>query len=175
MQFAPEGPRSKLDGFIRRHTSDVWHYLRVCGCDPETADDLTQEAFMVAFKKGFDPEPEHSARRYMRRTARFVFLQHRRRRARDRWERGSDAWLELTERDWEERRRSDHLDVWLNALRKCRDTLRGKRGQAVTLFYGEGRSRAEVAEALSMSENGVKTLLQRVRADLRGCVERAMS
>ncbi len=153
---------------------DVWHYLRLCGCDAETADDLTQEAFLVALRKGVTPEPERGARRYLRRTARFVLLQHRRRVARERWERGSEAWLDVVDEVWEERQAADHLDGWLAALRRCRAKLTGRRSRAVALFYGERRSRAEVAEALSMTENGVKTLLQRVRADLRACVERIL-
>ena len=45
----------------------------------------------------------------------------------------------------------------------------------VRLFYGEGRSRAEVAGAVGMRENGVKTALQRIRAALHTCIERKTS
>ena len=41
MQFAREAhaPDISLDTFVRKHMPEVWHYLRACGCDPETADD----------------------------------------------------------------------------------------------------------------------------------------
>jgi hypothetical protein len=40
--------------------------------------------------------------------------------------------------------------------------------------YRDGEDRRTIALALGMKENGVKTLLQRVRAVLRACVERRL-
>ena len=58
---------------------------------------------MVALRKGFRPHPERTARRYLRRTARYAFLQHRQHRARDRWEPESDEWLDAVDVEWERR------------------------------------------------------------------------
>lgn len=163
-----------MEVFVQRHLREVWHYLRVCGCAPDVADDLTQEVFLVAVAKQLDPEPEATARVFLRRTARFLFLQHRRRMARDRRDASSEAWLDAVDATWEEQQAEHRVDGWLAALRRCQERLRGRRARAVQLFYGESRGRAAVAAALGMTENGVKALLQRVRRDLRACVEQAV-
>ena len=49
---------------------------------------------------------------------------------------------------------------------------RGRR--AVTLRYGERRSRSQMAELLGMTSDGVKSLLRRLRDTLRACVERKL-
>ncbi|HLQ37550.1 MAG TPA: hypothetical protein VK348_07100, partial [Planctomycetota bacterium] len=63
------------------------------------------------------------------------------------------------------------------ALRACVERLDGRARRAVELSYGIGAddpsSRARVAVELGMKENGVKTLLQRVRQTLRECVQRS--
>ncbi len=77
----------------------------------------------------------------------------------------------MVEAGWDEAGTSEH---WLEALGRCREKLEGRRSRAVSLFYGERLSRAEVASRLHMKENGVKTMLQRIRADLRNCVDREL-
>ena len=38
----------------------------------------------------------------------------------------SEAWLDLADAEWERRQGSERLDVWLQALRTCRQALRGR-------------------------------------------------
>jgi RNA polymerase sigma factor (sigma-70 family) len=65
-------------------------------------------------------------------------------------------------------------DVRIDALRRCREKLRGKPRLAVELHYIEGLSYRESAERLSVGVNGVKALLSRARQSLRDCVIRQM-
>jgi DNA-directed RNA polymerase specialized sigma24 family protein len=39
------------------------------------------------------------------------------------------------------------------------------------LQYNEGKQRLEIAEALGMTDDGIKTLLRRTKARLRKCME----
>jgi RNA polymerase sigma-70 factor (ECF subfamily) len=154
---------------LHRHRGEVWHYLRVLGCDPQAADDLCQETFLVALRKRVRFRGAAEAAVYLRRTARFLFLEHRRRRGRSREEIGSDAWVDAVDASFEA---SAPHDVWLAALERCRARLEGRRREAVELSYEQGLSRAEVARRMSMSEHGVRNLLHRVRAALRQCIEK---
>jgi RNA polymerase sigma-70 factor (ECF subfamily) len=69
----------------------------------------------------------------------------------------------------------DGGDAYLDALDGCLQSLAKRSRQAIDLRYRENNSRAEMAVALKMSEDGVKTLLRRARAALRECIERKVS
>ena len=173
VNFSAEGviDPATLERQIRRHQAEVWQFLRILGCDGEAARDLTQETFLVALRKGITFESPPGARRYLRQTARYLFLDHCRRNGGTRWDQDSQAWAGVVEAGWDEAGTSEH---WLEALGRCREKLEGRRSRAVSLFYGERLSRAEVASRLDMKENGVKTMLQRIRADLRACMDREL-
>ena len=56
------------------------------------------------------------------------------------------------------------------ALQSCLARLQGTQRKVLEMFYGEEFSRAQIAEVMNMSEDGIKSLLRRVRAALRQCV-----
>lgn len=171
---APPGPTDPAEHgpetAIRAHLHAVWRYLRCHGASPQEADDLAQEAFVVALQKGaLDLEPAATAT-FLRRTARFLFLRLRRG-GRDA-ERLADAVDALWERDCGR----DDGDGLLDALRHCLDQLTGRARRAVELGYGLGAAgragRDDIGRELGMQPNGVKTLMQRTRQQLRACIER---
>ncbi len=150
----------------------LWRYLRMHGASPTEADDLAQEAFVVALQKGaLDLEP--AARwTFLQRTARFLFL--RLRKAGRSGAQLADAVDELWSRDCG----ADDAEALLDAVRACVEQLDGRARTAVEMSYGFDQieqSRAAIATALGMQENGVKTLLQRVRKVLRACIDRRLS
>jgi RNA polymerase sigma factor (sigma-70 family) len=67
-------------------------------------------------------------------------------------------------------RNGDGFD-YHDALQACMSTLKGTQRKLLDMFYGEEFSRAQIAEALNMSEDGVKSFLRRVRSALRQCVQ----
>ncbi len=160
------------EAFVRQHLHSVWRYLRAHGANAHEADDLTQEAFVVALRKDVAQSEPAAAAVFLQRTARFLFL--RLRRDTPRAEPLADAVDLLWQRDC-----ADGGDELLTALRGCVALLDDKARRAVELSYGLGArdeaSRAEVARDLGMTDNGVKTLLQRTRQRLRECVQRKRS
>ena len=70
----------------------------------------------------------------------------------------------------------DHGDGfgYVEALRRCLDELEARQRRALDLRYAEKSSRAEMARVLEMTENGVKSLLRRIRAALARCVRRRL-
>lgn len=167
-------PTSALDEALRDHLHGLWRYLRMQGADAALADDLAQEAFLIAVqKRALDAEP--AARwTFLQRTARFLFLRRCKAAVRDAREL-ADAVDTLFARDCG----GDGGDELLAATRACLERLEGRARRAVELGYGFGgdepTSRRVIAAELGMQENGVKTLLQRSRQLLRDCIERRMA
>src|SRR5690606_9151613 len=141
------------------HQAGVWRYLRVLGCTPAEADDLTQETFLAVLQRPFEEVAPAATAAYLRRAARSLFLTAKRRSAR---------WVALEELDqlesqWVQWAGDDAGESLLTALGRCLGTLADKARRGVDLRYREGRRRSERAAALGMSEAGANTLLQRAK------------
>lgn len=162
-------PASSAEQAVQTHLKGLWRYLRMHGASPEQADDLAQESFAIAVQKGalgFDP-PATAA--FLRRTARFLLLRSRRNRR--------DAVVLADEVDllWQRDCADDDGDTAVDTLRRCVDELTPRAQRAIAGTYGLGSAEAhqhELAAELGLQPNGLKTLLQRARQQLRACVER---
>lgn len=154
----------------RRHQAEVWRYLRFLGCDDAQADDVTQETFLAVLKRPPDVRDVPAVRAYLRTVARNAFLTLLRRTSRE-----VEFDLEVAEQLWAEAHPRDGGDERLAALDDCLAALEGRARQAIDLAYQQSRSRAEIAAALDITEDGVKSLLRRTRDVLRQCVERKLN
>lgn len=167
---APEAATAPTDeAVVRQHLLATWRYLRMHGASPQQADDLAQEAFVIALQKQAAHLDPAATATFLRRTARFLLLRRHR---------GSAA-VELADAVdllWTRDCEADGGDGLLLALRACVGGLSQRARAAIELSYGLGgddaRGRASVASELGMTENGVKTLLQRARQALRECLRR---
>lgn len=149
----------------------LWRYLRMHGATPTEAEDLAQEAFVLAVQKGALAAEPAAAMAFLQRSARFLFL--RRRKADARAHGIAAAVDELWQRDCAD----DDGDGLITAMRDCVDRLEARSRTAIAMSYGidgDEHSRAAIATALGLQENGVKTLLQRARQRLRECIDRKL-
>jgi RNA polymerase sigma-70 factor (ECF subfamily) len=168
--------RAAEEALVRRHVRGVWRFLRVLGCTADEADDLTQEAFLVALRKGTGDRDEREVAAFLRQTARHLWLRSRRQQGRlaEQHARLAERHARLAEEVFAQAAGDDGGDARVEALRACVQQLAERSRTLVRLFYGEERSRADVAAALGIRENGVKTALQRVRQSLRECLRRSV-
>ncbi|MCA8976341.1 MAG: hypothetical protein KDC98_16600 [Planctomycetes bacterium] len=167
---SPDTAASRAESVVRAHLGSVWRYLRMHGASADEADDLVQECFVLAAQKGALGLEAAATATFLRRSARFLFL--RRRREDRRAVLLADAVDELWQRDCAH----DGGDALLDALRNCLARLAPRTATAVRRCYGLGgdepASRAALAAELGMQENGIKTLMQRARQQLRDCLNR---
>ena len=167
--------RDELDTLVRTHQAEIYRYVRYLGAmERATAEDLVQETFLAAFRSP-NPPPVHEVRRqsgWLRGIARNLFLAHCRK-SRNSPVRTDSASLERAENVWctEFLRASDGFD-YVEALRRCLGTLGQKQRRFLDLRYTQKKSRVEMAQLLRMTEDGIKSALQRIRGMLLDCIQR---
>ncbi len=176
---AVSSPRT-VEAAIRTHLQGLWRYLRAHGVSAETAEELAQETFAIAVQKGalaFDP-PATAV--FLRRTARFLLLAHRRK------QRGARHLADAVDELWQRDCALDEGNAAVEALRRCVGELTDRAQRAIRATYGLGSGLGSgfgsegdevtrhdaLAAELGLQPNGLKTLLQRARRQLRECVER---
>ena len=77
---SPEGEPAEdpLEVAVRQHQAGVWRYLRILGCPPDLAEDLTQDTFVAAFGRRLQDHDPAAIGSHLRHTARFLWLGARR-------------------------------------------------------------------------------------------------
>ncbi|MGC6487556.1 MAG: RNA polymerase sigma factor [Planctomycetota bacterium] len=161
------GAIAEFAALVRGQQRPVWRYLRLLGADPHEADDLMQDAFVVASERLLAGERLVDVGAYLRGTARNLLLSARRKARR---RPPTVPWLE----EVDERLRDDPAaldDERLERLRGCVERLSGRMQDAVRWHHVDGASCADVAARLGIGANGIKSLLSRARAALRACVQ----
>jgi RNA polymerase sigma-70 factor (ECF subfamily) len=142
-------------------------YLRYLGCPHDLADDLVQEAMLLALRNFAGQEPPLP---WLCTSARHLFGMHLRQKGRRReiadLDRLHDAWVEQSG--------PDGGDSALAALRLCLQELPERAALAVELSYRHGLDRKAIGRRLGLRGEGVKSLLARVRAALAVCVRRRL-
>ena len=168
--------RGDLDAFaqlVMLHQHSIRACLAVRLSDPHEAEDLAQEAFIVAHGKlaGFDATRPFRA--WMRGIALNLLRNYWRKfRAQPR---GHAAELEaLADQAIEEMQASGDEGELLRATELCLEKLEAPSRELVQLRYAEGTPLAELCVRLRKKHSALTMWLHRVRETLRTCVERRL-
>ena len=153
--------------FVRHHQTGAWRFLRVLGCRGQQAETIVQDALVLALQKGIDADGDAAAAAFLRQTCKHLWLREQRA-DRRRAERHAAAAEQL----WQCEMVDDDGAGWLEALDRCLAELPERSRRALDATYRDGLGRAELGAELGIGEHGVRTLLQRLRAALRACIER---
>jgi RNA polymerase sigma factor (sigma-70 family) len=159
--LAASGGRPAFGELVRRHGSAVRGLLRRMGADAAMADDLAQDAFLVAYEQIAEFRGEGTFQAWVRRIAARLYVRRWRR------DKNLDFHAETPELEFEAPRTSagDRIDLG-DALQRLPEVER----VCVSLCYGAGLSHAEAALALNLPlgtvKSHVKRGLDRLRARL---------
>lgn len=149
----------------------LWRYLRALGADAAEADDLAQEAMLVAHQQALQPVARDASAQaaFVRGIARNLWLRSRRW-----WQRRREREVAIAVDElWDATAAHDGGDELLARLRDCLAALQPRVRRALELHYHDGLGWRAIAADLAMKTNGVKTLLQRARQALRQCLDRS--
>ena len=152
---------------IQTYQVGVWRYLRALGCESALAEDLTQDTFLAVLQRPFQDVSPAATSAYLRKTALNMLISHERRAGRVR----AVEDVELLDRNWMRWAGDDNGDAALEYLKNCLQRLTERARTALEMRFRDDRSRAEIAEALEITEHGAKNLMQRAKQQLRDCVE----
>lgn len=162
---AEERPTDREE--LEAATVRLRRYLRFLGCERAAVDDLAQEALLAAVRHDRGELPPWP---WLLTTARNALYMHLRKVGRRREEVDVDRLHRL----WIEQAGDDAGEAQRVALRACLEELPARSRQVVSMRYGEELGRAAIAAKVGLGEEGVKSLLARVRKALGGCVQRRL-
>ncbi len=175
LQALRAGDRAEFARLVERYSTVIYRLALKMLKDPQDAEDVLQETFMKAFKalNGFDGRSSLSTWLYRIAANEALMLIRKRKRVTspledepDEADEALDAPVQVV--DWRSLPESELMDgearsVMEDAVQQLSPALR-----AVFLLRDvEGLSTLETAEALSLSEEAVKTRLSRARWRLR--------
>jgi RNA polymerase sigma-70 factor (ECF subfamily) len=155
---------------VRAHQVSVWRVVALVVRDAALTHELVQQAFVEAYFALDRFEAHRDFGPWVRGIARNLARQELRRRGRE--ARRYDAYREHLEAAHGEGDHADgHEQALLVALARCRDKLAEPARRALELRYEQALSFEHVARALGRTVAATRQLLQRVRLQLRSCIE----
>ena len=153
---------------IQEYQAGVWRYLRALGCNPSQADDLTQETFLAVLQRPFQDINGAATSSYLRKIALHALISQQRRAGKV----TAVENVEELDRSWTAWIGQDNSgEALLDALKDCLQQLGERARRALQMRFTSHHSRAEIAEALDISEHGAKNLMQRAKLQLRTCID----
>jgi RNA polymerase sigma-70 factor (ECF subfamily) len=164
----PVGVPVDPERLILEHQAGVWRFLRAAGCEPNLADDLTQESFVMVLQRPFVEYSRAATASYLRRVAMNLLINLRRREGR--MHLTEDP--EIFEHAWLQWFGDDNGDELLAALKECLNKLTPRARLSLEMRFRDGATRESIAAALEISEHGAKNLMQRAKGQLKTCVQK---
>ncbi len=165
---------STLESLVQAHQKDLYRYLKYLGAAAESAEDLLQETFLVAYRSQRLPPAADGKRMagWLRGVARNLFLTHCRKEKRNPVTVSSPA-LEVAESIWcTATTEGIGLEPQLDALAVCLKEVSDRNREILRKQVQERLSRSALAAMYGLKEEGVKTILRRTRDFLRTCIQR---
>ena len=156
-----------LEALVNAHSREVYSLLLAVTGNPATAEELTQDVFLVALRKGMRPGP--GMRLWLREVARRLAMNELRRK---RPESADFAADEPAGAAGAAERAS--FDEELAALRRCLESLAGDDRQLIAARYERNESVESLAAALAQSMGYLKQRLFRLRKRLADCVRKRL-
>jgi RNA polymerase sigma-70 factor (ECF subfamily) len=171
LNLAARGVDAKaFEILVRLHHRRLLAYALALTSREDVAEDLVQDAFLVAHRDlaKFDPSRDFSA--WVRGIVRMKYLEWARAGRTATLDAGALEALDDRHRAWD-RAAEEGRQSALDALRGCVGLLSAHLGDAIALFYTEKRPCAEIAARLGVAEEVVRKRLQRARETLSDCLK----
>lgn len=162
-----------FEGMVREHHRRLIAYALALTRRTDVAEDLAQDALLIAHRDfaKFDATRDFGA--WVRGIIRMKYFEWTRAHRTERMTEAQIDAIDAQHREWD-RASEEGRGEALEALRLCRDELGAHVLETLDLFYGGGRSCADIAARLGTTEIVVRKRLQRARDVLGDCLRKRM-
>jgi RNA polymerase sigma-70 factor (ECF subfamily) len=167
-ELAVKSARGDVQAFaelVEREQAGVRGYLASRLRAPETAEDLAQETFIVAYRKLKEFDASQSLWPWLRGIAHNLVLNERRKLARNEALREEMLWKDATGPGPE-----THGGA-IESLGRCLERLSGRMREFVRLRYDENRPLQDIAGRLKLTDGSARVAHVRILRSLRQCIE----
>ena len=163
--------KREIERLVRSCQGRIYRYLLYLGADVSVAEDIVQEAFVVAVGSSRLDKLDFTRQvAYLRKVARNLYVSDIRR-GKANPVKFDSSLLDGAEEFWVRQylRGDDGFD-YIEALRLCCDSLPPRQRLLVEMQYAQGKGRQEISDKLGIGLDGVKALARRIRGRLGDCV-----
>lgn len=162
----------EFEGWVKEHQSGLRAFIRALGVDEAWVDDLAQETFIVAYRRLGDFELGSDFGKWLRRIARNLVANERRKDAR------RSRLLPLAVADVllnhgaENDTIPDDFSRLLPTMRECLESLSTRSQELLQRRYATGETASTLARELSMNADALRQILLRTRIAMKDCIEK---
>lgn len=164
------GDTAAFAGLIRLYEADLWRIAASLFRDWSTTESLVQHAFMDAYRHLHKYQLGTDFGAWLRTVTRNRLRKEFRTASRAE-QRLAEYREQLTERLRAEEPGRDDSEVYLSALRNCRNELPDEDAALLRLRYEKGLSFEAIAARRSTTPAAVQRAISRIRFRLRACIE----
>jgi RNA polymerase sigma-70 factor len=158
---------------VREHETRLRAFVGSLVRDPGSAEDIAQEAFVVAWRNLHRYDRSQPFGPWLRGIARRLVMAHHRKLGRSKLEFVEEEVVDHLGRLHEllEQNSGDTLDEQLSSLRACFEHLPEHQQRVLEMHYADDLACGDISTAVGRSREAVKKILQRSRAWLGRCIE----
>jgi RNA polymerase sigma-70 factor, ECF subfamily len=163
-----------FSGLVKEHQAGLRAFVRALGVDDVWVDDIAQEAFLVAYRRRDDFDPEADFGKWLRGIARHLVANERRKTAR----RSRLLHHSLTDLLMEAAPAEEAIGIrapeLLAAMQSCVAQLPPRSRELLHCRYAQGENAVRLAERLRLQADAVRQSLVRIRVAVKACIERKL-
>ncbi len=164
------GDTQAFAGLIRMYESDLWRIAATLVRDWSVTENLVQQAFIDAYGHLHQYQVGTDFGAWIRTLTRNRLRKELRSLSRAQ-RHLAEYRQELVERLQSEEPSRDDFDVYLAALKSCRETLPDDEAVLLRLRYEQGKSFEAIAQRQETTPAAVQRAISRIRLRLRACIE----
>ncbi|HOX08650.1 MAG TPA: sigma-70 family RNA polymerase sigma factor [Planctomycetota bacterium] len=165
---AKSGDRNAFAHLVERESGRLRAFVACRLCDPETAEDLAQETFIIAHRRLGDFDAAQDFYPWLRGIARNLILNERRKRTREETVR-DELFDQIRDAEPSALADSPAIDLLGRCLARLSDRMR----KFLQLRYDQGLALADVAGQMGLTEASARVTHLRLLRGLRDCMEQS--
>ncbi len=172
MTASADGRKTRFETLVVEHHVQLRAFVRSLAVNPDWVDDVSQEAFLTAYREWSSYDESRNFGKWIRGIAANIVRNEIRKDAHRHRLLHTELAEILLSRQIESKDVTEPLT--LEAVKECLGKLTPTSRKVVQARYRDGESAPEIAQKFEFSPANVRQMLVRIRRQVRQCVELRM-